>query len=206
MRKNCAPLVVPCCVIGLDQSYTKTAIAVCHNVGSCCKICSVGTLKGAGMTKTQYRQRLTALLGSVLQRVREQWPAVPIAVVYERPRLHSQGHISTAYLLSIGGLNAAIIDFAAANGLPCYSVDTRAWRSAVVGTAKQHPNKKGIPPEKYYTVKHFCQAGYADLIKFFDERKKKTVYDHDIADAMGIAMSCCVLCREGRHQLLKQEG
>lgn len=195
------------CVIGVDQSYTRTGIA-----GAFAEDCKSNKIYFVGSlnlleckTKTDRRAELALALNEMREKIQSKWPGVPTAVVYERPRLFSGGHISANYLLSMGALNAVIIDFAVIHKLPCYSIDTRAWRAAVVGTAKKEENSEGIPPEKYFTVKYFCNLGYDSLIKFIDKKTGKELYNHDLADAMGIACAPFELALKGKLNLLKAE-
>lgn len=189
--------------IGIDQSYKCTGVAVyVYN----------------SETKRGRFWRTFAIVPKVRSKARARWAianeilTLIIKIIsmhsgrpwicFERPRLFSKGHISASYLLSIGALNGLIIDRADGWDIPCYSVDTRAWRCAAVGTCKCKDNSKGIPPEKYYTVKHFCKAGYKRrLIRRAADGSK--IFEHDIADAMGIAVAAARL--EGT-PLLKEEN
>lgn len=179
--------------IGIDQSYKCTGVAVyVYN----------------SETKRGRFWRTFAIVPKVRSKARARWAianeilTLIIKIIsmhsgrpwicFERPRLFSKGHISASYLLSIGALNGLIIDRADGWDIPCYSVDTRAWRCAAVGTCKCKDNSKGIPPEKYYTVKHFCKAGYKRrLIRRAADGSK--IFEHDIADAMGIAVAAARL-------------
>lgn len=179
-------------VIGIDQSYKCTGIAVyVYNSetkkGRFWRTIAITPKK---RTKTRKRAVIAGYIDHLLSDFRYRYDDVKIC--FERPRLFSKGHISASFLLSIGALNGAIIDAAGEWNVPCYSVDTRAWRCAAVGTCKRKENSKGIPPEKYYTVKHFCKAGYKNRIIWQDTDGKKH-YEHDIADAMGIAVAAARL-------------
>lgn len=179
-------------VIGIDQSYKKTGVAV--------YIYNSETKKGRfwhtyaitpnKRAKARKRAVIAASVEGLLRLLRRK--CVDVWICFERPRLFSKGHISSSYLLSIGALNGAIVDVAGTREVPCYSVDTRAWRRAAVGTCKRKDNDKGIPPEKYYTVKHFCKTGYKRrLIRRAADGSK--IFEHDIADAMGIAVAAARL-------------
>lgn len=178
--------------IGIDQSYKKTGVAV--------YIYNCDTKKGRfwrtfaitpnECTKARKRRAIAANLEDLLRAIRFRFDDVRIC--FERPRLFSKGHISASFLLSIGALNGAIIDTAESRDVPCYSIDTRAWRRAAVGTCKRKENGKGIPPEKYCTVKYFCKAGYKSRLIWQDAGGKRH-YEHDIADAMGIAVAAARL-------------
>lgn len=179
-------------VIGIDQSYKCTGVAVYIYNGETKKgrFWRAFAITPKKRTKTRKRAVIAGYIDDLLSDFRYRYDDVRIC--FERPRLFSKGHISASFLLSIGALNGAIIDTAESWDVSCYSVDTRAWRRAAVGTCERKENHKGIPPEKYFTVKHFCKIGYkrriiqraADGSKFFE---------HDIADAMGIAVAAARL-------------
>lgn len=189
-------------VIGVDQSYKCTGIAVYVYNSDTKRGRFWRTFVIVPKVRSKARARwaianeiLTLIIKIISMHSGRPW------ICFERPRLFSKGHISTSYLLSIGALNGLIIDRADGWDIPCYSVDTRAWRCAAVGTCKRKDNSKGIPPEKYYTVKHFCKAGYKRrLIRRAADGSK--IFEHDIADAMGIAVAAAHL--EGTPRLKKE--
>jgi len=80
-----------------------------------------------------------------------------------------------------------------------YSVDTRCWKSQVVGTSKPQSNKFGVPEEKWPTIQWLIAKGFERkiLIDVTNTRKekgtfkrngKKYMYNNDAADSAGIAM------------------
>ena len=84
-------------------------------------------------------------------------------------------------------------------GVPVYSVDTRSWKSQVVGTSKPMANRFGVPNEKWPTVKWVIDQGFEDkiLVDVTDTKKRKGTferggrryqYNDDAADSAGIAM------------------
>ncbi len=179
-------------VIGIDQSYKCTGVAVyVYNSetkkGRFWRTFAVTPKK---RTKTRKRAVIAGYIDDLLSDFRYRYGDVRIC--FERPRLFSKGHVSASFLLSIGALNGAIIDTAESWDVPCYSIDTRAWRCAAVGNCKCKENDKGIPPEKYYTVKHFCKAGYKNRI-IRRAADGSRIFGHDIADAMGIAVAAARL-------------
>lgn len=179
-------------VIGIDQSYKCTGIAVYvyNSETKKGRFWRTFAITSNECAKTQKRAAIAAQIADLLNSLR--WKCNDTFLCFERPRLFSKGHISAAYLLSIGALNGAIIDTAGEWDVPCYSIDTRAWRCAAVGHCKRKENDKGIPPEKYYTVKHFCKAGYKRrIIRRAADGSK--IFEHDIADAMGIAVAAARL-------------
>lgn len=189
-------------VIGIDQSYKCTGIAVYVYNSETKKGRFWKTFAFTPKARSKARARwaianeiLTLIIKIISMHSGRPW------LCFERPRLFSKGHISAPYLLSVGALNGLIIDRAGGWDIPCYSVDTRAWRCAAVGNCKRKDNNKGIPPEKYYTVKHFCKAGYKRRLIWQDAEGQKR-YEHDIADAMGIAVAAARL--EGTPRLKKE--
>lgn len=179
-------------VIGIDQSYKKTGVAVYIYNGETKKGRFWRTFAIAPKKRAKARKRavIEAHIDGLLSDFRYRYDDVRIC--FERPRLFSKGHISASFLLSIGALNGTIIDTAESWDVPCFSVDTRAWRRAAVGTCERKDNSKGIPPEKFYTIKHFCKIGYKRRIiqRAADGSK---IFEHDIADAMGIAVAAARL-------------
>ena len=175
-------------VIGIDQSYKCTGVAVYvyNSITKRGHFWHTYAIAPNERAKARKRAVIAANIEDLLRALRYRFDDVWIC--FERPRLFSKGHISAVYLLSIGALNGVIIDTAESWDVPCYSIDTRAWRCAAVGHCKRKDNDKGIPPEKYFTVKHFCKVGYKNRIIWQDAEGKKH-YEHDIADAMGIAVA-----------------
>lgn len=102
------------------------------------------------------------------------------------------------YIKEMGALNATIIDMAYKFDIPVYSVDTRSWKSQVIGTSKTQPNRYGFPPEKWPTIQWCIVHEYEQFIKEeVSPRKKKAVierggkrftYNDNKADSIGIAL------------------
>lgn len=181
-------------VIGFDQSYTNTGIAIAAD----------GQLKHITHADlSQFRcksEKRDYLMGRAAKACSICIPrAAVVLVVMERIRLFSRGVISQAYIQSMGALNAVIIDVCASYGVPVYSVDTRAWKAAVVGTTKKEENDFGVPPEKWPCVRWVIGQGFeASILRPIAGRRTKGTfvvdgsryaYDNDAADAAGIAMA-----------------
>lgn len=165
-------------VIGLDQSYKDTGISVSYN----------GKLKAAThcytehfKTNTEKRKELRHKLISVFDNVNSfslKYNS-PVTVIIERIRLYSQGFINIDYIKSIGALNALIVDTASQYNFPVYSVETKAWKAAVVGTSKPLNNPHGIDPKKWPTILWCVNRGYGSYIVDTNVgRKKKGVIDN----------------------------
>lgn len=185
-------------VIGLDQSMKDTGISVSFN----------GKLKAAThcytehfKSNTEKRKELKHKLTSVLDNVNSfssKYNA-PVTVIIERIRLYSQGFINIDYIKSIGALNALIVDTASLYNYPVYSVETKAWKFAVVGTSKPLNNPYGIDPKKWPTILWCISKGYKNYIINKDiGRKKKGIiqspdsspytYNDNISDSICISL------------------
>lgn len=147
-------------VIGIDQSYKRTGISIAVD-GEIKNITCVYLEKLNNNTekRTAIRIRLEEIITKCLMR------SVDVTIICERIRLQSQGFINIDYIKSIGALNSVIVDVAKTYNINVYSVDTRAWKAAIIGTSKPLQNKYGIAPEKYPTIKFVCGLGFKEKIK-----------------------------------------
>lgn len=150
-------------VIGIDQSYTRTGITILKNK----EVVEMFSLDYEYCKNNS--EKRTALENTLHEMVLEHNIANPL-VITERIRLRSQGFLSEAYIKSTGALIATIIDFFHYyNEIPVYSVDTRSWKSQIVGSSKPLDNPYGINPEKYRTILYLRDRG---LLKHIAEEYK----------------------------------
>lgn len=154
-------------VIGIDQSYTRTGITVLKNK-------QIHRMKSLDFKEcknnTEKRLELYTYIEMLLKRPLKKYVEQnKVMIITERIRLRSQGFLSEAYIKSTGALIATIIDVADTYDIPVYSVDTRSWKSQIVGNSKPLENKYGINPEKYRTILHLKQKG---LLRFIIEPYK----------------------------------
>lgn len=184
-------------VIGIDQSYKNTGISVSADG----KIKNISNLRlDCFENNSERRQRLKDKLSKVFEKyflLADKYGA-ELIIIIERIRLRSEGFLNIDYIKSIGALNSIIIDCAYEFGIPVYSVDTRAWKSQIIGTSKPQNNSYGIDPKKWPTIKWLISQGYEDkLIRPVNGRKKKAViekkgkrftYDDDAADSACISL------------------
>lgn len=152
------------CVIGIDQSYTRTGITVLKDK-------QIYRMKSLDFREcknnTEKRLELYTYIEMLLKRPLKKYvEQKKVKIITERIRLRSQGFLSEAYIKSTGALIATIIDVANIYDVPVYSVDTRSWKSQIVGSSKPLENKYGINPEKYRTILYLKQRG---LLKFITE-------------------------------------
>lgn len=182
-------------VVGIDQSYKNTGVSVFADK-EMKSISSVylETLQSNSEKRTYLYNRLDKLLQRLTMRSSE------IVIIIERIRLMSQGFLSINYIKSMGALNSIIVDVAAKYGIEVYSVDTRAWKSSIIGTSKPKANKLGVAPEKWPTIQFIKRKGWEEKILIPLESKsrktkgvfvvngKKYLYNDDAADSACIAL------------------
>lgn len=188
-------------VIGIDQSYDNTGISICID-GEIVEVlnvqlnkCKTNTIK----RRTLYNSLCDVesfIKDYVMNNMIKEWE---IICIIERIRLQSQGFLNFDYIKGIGALNAVIVDFFENFwDIPVYSVDTRSWKSNIVGSSKPMENKYGLPAEKFPTILYCVKHGYKKYIIDYDVgRKKKGIiekngkkytYDNDKADAICISL------------------
>lgn len=180
-------------VIGIDQSYKGTGISIAAD-GKLLKVRSVQL--SMFKSNSAKRRRLTNVLKSLLASVCPK--AAKVTCIIERIRTFSRGFINVGYIQAVGALNATIVDTCNMYDVPVFSVDTRCWKSTVVGTSKPKSNKYGVPEEKWPTVQWVCDQGFKANILIpvtsrktkgtFTQNGQKYMYDNDAADSAGIAM------------------
>lgn len=183
-------------IIGIDQSYQNTGISVVAD-GKLKDIKSVqlDKYKSNSERRGVLRTKLEHLINVVADKTDS------IVCVCEKARLHGgpTSFINIDAIKAMGALTATIVDVCAKYGIEVYSVDTRCWKSQVVGTSKPQANEYGVPEEKWPTVRWVISKGFEDniLIDVSGSKKtkgtfvrdgKKLMYNNDAADSAGIAM------------------
>lgn len=181
-------------VIGIDQSYEDTGIAIaCDGKIKAVDHILLSSLKNNTERRNEVSKVLMKFIDAAVAR------ADNVEIIVERIRLRSDGFISMDYIKGIGALVAVIVDTAAMYQIPVYSVDTRAWKTAIVGTTKEKSNKYGFNPKKWPTILWCVKNGFKRQIINYSvsARKKKAViekdgkrytYNDNKADAICIAL------------------
>ena len=192
--------------IGIDQSYKNCGVSISAD-GQLLKVTHIKLEQCR--TNTDRRRLLKAYLDNMLNAITSK--ADDIICIIERIRLHSQGFLNIDYIKSMGALNAVITDVMDEYNIPVYSVDTRCWKSQVIGTSKPKENNLGVPKEKYPTVEWCIKQGFENsVLRTVKSRKKKGtftrngiryMYDNDACDSSAISMFYFV----GDKEKLKQE-
>lgn len=189
--------------VGIDQSYKRTGISV-----SC-----DGTLKLVRsydlhkMSKHDARMKIASQTDAAVKSALSK--SEHVVVLLERIRLFSQQFISMPYILSMGMMNGAVYDNLAYNfqkyiesgKLEIMTVETRAWKKAVVGTTKGASNDYGVPENKWPSVMWLSDdyPQFEDSFLHKSKSKKKTKsnfeidgcfyeYDDDAVDSACISL------------------
>lgn len=169
-------------VIGIDQSYTRTGISI----GVDGQLKKVTSIDFKGLTvKSEKRLELSRVISSILDTNRQK--ASEVLIICERIRTFSggkkggdPGFLSTGYIKSTAALIATIVDAAFLYGVKVYSVDTRAWKSKILGSSK---TINGDP--KMATIAHLRTLGF-DLS--YQTKTGLIKYNDDAADSGGICL------------------
>lgn len=188
-------------VIGIDQSYTRTGISIAADN----KLLIVRSIDFQGCkTKTEKRKHLKEILNKILSSNFNK--ANEIIILVERIRTISQGRnqnqgfgLRPDYLKSTGALIGMIVDTAFEYNVPVYSVDTRTWKSAILGSSKTDINKFGDfeKPEKMAAIRYVESLGFNLIPQTKDGEPLKHkrgkyaghfMYDDDAADSACIAL------------------
>ena len=193
--KMCEGIMYNTIVIGIDQSYNNTGISIsADGVLKVVKSLDLSKHNSNSEKRMALKKKLRAITNLQMKKANN------IICVIERIRLQSKGFLNIDYIKSIGALNAIIVDVMNEFGVKVYSVDTRCWKSQVVGTSKPEENIYGVKFEKWPTVKWCILKGFEDsiLINVTGSRKtrgtytdtygNKYMYDNDAADSAAISM------------------
>ena len=193
--KMCEGIMYNTIVIGIDQSYNNTGISIsADGVLKVVKSLDLSKYNSNSEKRMALKKKLRAITNLQMKKANN------IICVIERIRLQSKGFLNIDYIKSIGALNATVVDVMNEFGVKVYSVDTRCWKSQVVGTSKPEENIYGVKFEKWPTVKWCILKGFEDsiLINVTGSRKtrgtytdtygNKYMYDNDAADSAAISM------------------
>lgn len=115
------------------------------------------------MNHTEYRNMIYSFFERKLKTLTK--ISSDVIVITERISIReSKGGLSQSYVKSTAALIATIIDICDLYRVSVYSVDSRSWKSQIVGTNEKKANKFGIPPEKYPTIEYIRQIGLLNRI------------------------------------------
>ena len=183
--------------IGVDQSYANTGISVVSKS----KLKSVRAIELSKLkNNSEKRLALAFEIKKTIDFVLRKNQHAKIIIIIERVRVFSQGVLAPKIIRSLAMLDSVIIDVAYFKGVEVFSVDTRCWKSKVIGTSKPQNNKFGVDPRKYPTIKWCIKKGLTEklLIEIKSRKTKNTfvdpknenrrlMFDTDKADSIAIA-------------------
>lgn len=176
------------CIIGIDQSYAKAGISIAVD-GKLKKVTSIDMKYIT--TKRGKRLELRKVLKKVLYKCMLKFDANEIAVIHERVRTFTAGaELRPDVIKAHTQLAVYICDTAAEFDVETYSVDTRAWKNAILGSSK--PTIEVFPgvknPQKIAAVKKVIELGFEESIVKYKHNQSTKTYDDDAADSACIAL------------------
>lgn len=196
--------------IGVDQSYRRTGVSV--SIDGKLKLAKSIDLSGF-KSKAEKRLAVSRRLSSLLTRILARYSPGEVVCVLERIRTFSQKFLSVPYIKSMGALNATIADLMWHSHIACYSVDTRAWKSGVVGYSspanERHPEALAFSkhlnmdprkaPTALFVCKHYPAIFKHDAVRPVTSRKQRGTFisksgtrceiDDDLCDSACISLS-----------------
>ena len=171
--------------VGIDQSYKRTGLSVSIDG----ELLSVNSYDLTKISKHEARKLVSGK--AVKAAAKCILRADHTIVLLERIRLFSQQFISMPYIMSMGEMNGAVYDrlassyssYIGSGKLEVMTVETRAWKRAVVGTTKGAPNNYGVPENKWPSIDwfnfHYPQFEKHVLHKSKSKRKTKANFELD---------------------------
>jgi hypothetical protein len=159
-------------VIGIDQSYTRTGISIAAD--GKLKMVKSFNLKGL-KSKTEKREFIKNKVGDIIDFCFSR--SKNVIIIVERIRLFTggsnknKGFLAMPYIKSTAALITIIVDVAYNRGVNVYSVDTRSWKSKIIGTSRRKGGNT-----KVLTLEYVKKLGF-DIGK-----------DDDAADSACIAL------------------
>ena len=196
--------------IGVDQSYRRTGVSA--SVDGALKLAKSIDLSRF-KSKAEKRAAVSRHLSNLLSHILARYSPGEVVCVLERVRTFSQKFLSVPYIKSMGALNAAIADLMWHNLVTCYSVDTRAWKSGVVGYSSpagaKHPEALAFSkhfnmdqrkaPTALHICKHYPAIFKRDAVRPVTSRRQRGTFisksgarceiDDDLCDSACISLS-----------------
>lgn len=176
------------CIIGIDQSYSRTGISIA--VEGKLKIVSSIDFKNV-QTKTAKRLLLQERLRQAIKSCMKKFSIVEIAVICERLRTFTAGdEIRPSVIKPGAAMIAYIVDTAMEYDIETWSVDTRAWKSAILGSSKPifEPIEGVKDPQKFGSVRKVIELGFEESLRRCRKNGVFYCYDDDAADSACIAL------------------
>lgn len=178
------------CVIGIDQSYTRTGIAISVN-GKCVKAISTNFKKNKQFNKSQKRLEVQRLLNKAIDSCEKHFKSDEIVVIVERIRtITNSQDLRPNVIKAHSALVGIIVDTAYVRGIKVYSVDTRCWKHQILGTSRPtfEPIEGVSNPQKFGSVRKAIELGFGEQMKVHSARTQSFTYNDDMADAICISL------------------
>ena len=171
--------------IGFDQSYANTGIALVGVTNNrdieILEICNVSSCE----SKFEYRHKISLKIKALMRKYRHL--AENVYAICESVRIFKDGNMSINNHLEWGALQGCIADCLYQQyDIYLRIVDTRAWKSKVVGTstpAEKAPN--GVDLKKWPTIKYVMKTHgipKEDIATKMGKRTKKYTWTDDGED------------------------
>lgn len=191
-RKKYAPkntFVETPCIIGIDQSYSRTGITIAVN-GKVKKCFSIDFKYVK--TKTEKRFLLQSKLKKIIESCLKHYKPEEITIIAERIRTYTAGEdLRPSVMKPFAAMMAYIVDTGYMYGIKTYSVDTRAWKNRVLGSSKPifEPLEGVKDPQKFGSVRKAIELGLKEEISIYSDRAGGfSSYNDDMADSICIAL------------------
>ena len=177
------------CIIGIDQSYTRTGISIAVN-GKLKKVTSITFVKSHIKTKSAKRMEVQRVLRKAIESCLKYFTPDEIVVLAERVRTYTASNeLRPIVIKAQSAMIAYIVDTAYLYGIKVFSVDTRHWKTRVLGTAQPSVEAfEGVKnPQKILAVKKIISLGFEEDIRLVNNHGTVT-YNDDAADSACIAL------------------
>lgn len=185
-------------VIGIDQSYKRTGLSLSYK-GEPIDYFSISP--EASESISDARKEISNIIYQWLSKSASEGKLEPSKTIclFESIRMFSHGFLSMDYILKTGALITNISDIMESFGIICFSVDTRAWKAAVIGTSKPKDNLYKINPAKWPTicfVRDHLKIDHSKILIPEKKRKNGTIrikgnyysVNDDLCDAICISL------------------
>lgn len=189
------------CVIAVDQSYTRTGLAICVK-GTVKKVYSIEMKKIKA--KTNKRLEMARILNKAIDSCLKHYNPSQIVVIVERIRTFTGSTQYDAALNQMNNFNgfrpdvikahasliSCIVDTAFVRGIKTFSVTTKSWKASVLGTSKLvFPAIPGVKnPQKFGSVKKAIDLGFEKELSIYSYKNNSVSYNDDMADAICMSL------------------
>jgi len=192
------------CIIAIDQSYTRTGLSICVSG----RVRSVGSVPMAKYkTKSQKRLELSRTLNRAIDSCLKHFITDQVVVIVERVRTFTGKRAAPFHTPDVetalegfrpnvikahAALIASIVDTCYLRNIRVYSVETRTWKYAVLGTSKPIFDAiEGVNnPQKFGSVRKAIDLGFGEKMKVVKRGRGGTgfTYNDDMADAICMSL------------------